>query len=171
MALHTPAFCSATDLDEYMSSAGVISFADHDQSGASDTNVVDNCINRGHARILDFAGQQYEAADLATSETIKEWNIIIACYVLCGLRGNPRPDSLVEDYKEICGPGGLLSQVRAGLYKLYGLSVRSGKAPTFSNLRVDRRYPSRQIRVKSSSSNPQAIPSQDKVVEGGPYDY
>lgn len=173
MPLNSNAMCSETDLQEYLSAAGVTAFSDHDQSGSSDTNVVNNAINRITSRILDLAGQQYEInAAFIAHQTLKDWSIVGSCYVLCGMRGNPRPDSLAEDYLEIFGPKGLLEQVRAGNYQLYGLAKRGGKAPSFANPTIDRRFTTRKIRVKpnSSSSNITTPPSEDLAPYPG-YEY
>lgn len=166
MTIHASASITETDLNNYLSSAGVIAFADHDQSGTSDTDVVNNCINRATTRVLDYLGQQYTVnAAFIAHETVKDWELVIAAYVLCGLRGNPRPDSLAEDYQEICGKGGYLEQARAGNYQLYGLAKRNGKAPSFANVTIDRRHPYRKIRVKPNSSNVLTAPQTDDLAD------
>lgn len=156
-----------------MSAVGVIAFADHDASGTSDPGVTDLCINRAVSRVLDYAGQQYEVnSAFIAHQTIKDWETVGACYYLCGLRGNPRPTSLSDDYEEIFGPDGLLERVRAGNYQLYGLAKRGGKPPSFANITIDRRYPNRKIRVKpnSSSTNITTTPTEDLAPNPG-YDY
>ncbi len=166
MTLHASSSITETDLQEYLSSAGVIAFADHDASGTSDTDVVNNCINRAVSRVLDYAGQQYEVnADFIAHQTIIDWEIVGASYFLTGLRGSQRPESIAEDYQEIFGKGGLLEQVLRGSYQLYGLAKRGGKAPSFSNVTIDRRHPYRKIRVKPNSSNVQSPPQTDDILD------
>ena len=166
MALHASSSITETDLQEYLSANGVIAFTDHDASGSSDTDVVNNCINRAVSRVLDYAGQQYEVnAAFIAHQTIIDWEIVGASYFLTGLRGNSRPDSIADDYLEIFGPEGLLAQVLKGNYQLYGLAKRHGKPPSFANVTIDRRHPYRKIRVKPNSSHVQSTPQSDDLMD------
>ena len=165
MALNSPAFCSSTDLDNYLSAAGVAAFTDHEDSGSENTEAINQAINRATSRILDYAGQHYTADNLLTSQTVKDWCVVIGCYVLCGLRGSSRPESLSEDYQEICGKGGFLEQLRAGNYQIYNLPKRNGKAPAYANVTIDRRHPYRKIRVKPNSSDVQSSPQTDDLMD------
>lgn len=164
--LHPSASITSTNLDDYLSAAGVTAFSDHDAAGTADADVVKQCINRATSRILDYVGQQYEInAAFIAHETIIDWETVVACYVLCGLRNCERPQSLQDDYDEICGKGGFLEQVRAGNYQLYGLAKRGGKAPAFANVTIDRRHPYRKIRVKPNSSDVQSAPQTDDILD------
>lgn len=152
------AYCTDAQLDGYMSAYGVISFADHDQDGTSDANVVDDCKTYGFGYLTSRLVQRYTAAILATVPMIAEVAAIIVLRELCLRRGNAPPASLEMRYQEITQQGGLLDQIVMGkllLVDLNGLPVRmaNGNTPAHANLLVDRRFAERRVRVVTGSSN------------------
>ena len=159
-------YSTITELRRYLSAQGVTDFADHDSSGAADSQVVADCINYGTSKINDYAGMRYDVSTLNTSsasETVKHWCIVLAAYRLCHTRGNPVPDSILNEFDRIMDPrDGELIMLSQGRYQIHGLSLRYDSAPTMSNLLVDRRHHHINIRMtKKISSRPTTVLTQD----------
>lgn len=138
-------------LERFLSSQGMLSFADDD----SDT--VADCINYATVFLFGKLAHSYLASALPGASLLKEFANVIASRVLCTRRGNPVPESLEMRYQEIIARDGLLDQVAKLKLKLINdsgsiIAGKGSNAPVFSNLRVDRRYPNEQIRVVEGSS-------------------
>lgn len=165
MTLIATPYCTEADVQRFFSSAGVISFADHDQSGASDTGVVDDCINQASEEI-SLRCQKYAAEDLADSTLVNRWATVLAMFFLCQRRGCEPPVGLAAEFERVMA---LLDRVLGGL-PIPGVPLRSNSLPSFSNLTVDRRYGRRTIRVtENSNAVPDANQPQDREVTPYPY--
>lgn len=163
MTLVANPYTTETRIQRLFSSQGVTAFADHDQSGTSDTGVVDDCINRATAEIRARLVRFYEDTDLAGHELINEWATVLATFFLCQRRGNPSPDCFVEDVAYIRGELKELVSLRE---ILSDIPFRGGSPCTVSNLTVDRRYRQSQIRVtEQNSSDAPTLMTQDSAAE------
>lgn len=152
MALDSVVFCTTAELDRLLSSAGVISFADHDASGASDTDVVEDCINQATAEISDRANAFYSATALSGSRTINRWCVVMSAYFLCMRRGNPIPESIQYEFDRINNMrDGLLVKLSEGIYLLAGVARKGDYGPSMSNIEISRSYPFRKQRVQPNS--------------------
>jgi phage gp36-like protein len=149
MALISPAYCEEADVRRLFSAHGVTAFADHDQDGESDAEVVNDCINQACEEINLYAQQRYTPAQLATSTLIARWTTTLACYFLCLRRGNPVPASIEGEFTRILSK---LEQIALGSLALPGIALRDDMRPSMSNLTVDRRYPQSRIRVTPNNS-------------------
>jgi hypothetical protein len=83
----------------------------------------------------------------------------VACYILCGRRGNPKPSSLAADYKEIKDR---LERIKSGREALWDTPPRRARMPVISNMFV-KLAPNPHPRVHLSTStttggNPTAYP-------------
>lgn len=149
-------YCTITELRRYLSAQGVTDFADHDGDGAADSQVVADAINTATSTINDYVGQRYELSnisDSSASTTIKHWCRVLATYYLTQTRGNPVPDSFLNEWDRIANPkDGLLVLVRDGRYLISEIKARDQR-PSFSNLTVDRRLPHSTIRVTRENSS------------------
>jgi phage gp36-like protein len=154
-------YCTQGEMERFFSAQGVTAFSDHDESGANDTGVVDDCIERATTEITDLAHNWYDQTGLLLSPTVKRWAVVVATFYLCELRGNPVPESIANDYMRIMGPGGFLERLAEGKYKLAGVPMRAALVPTFSNLTVDRRYQRSNVRVTNNSSTETSTRQQD----------
>jgi phage gp36-like protein len=163
MALIDPAYCDEADMRRLFSVYGVTAFADHDQDGEPDAEVVNDCINQATEEVGLYAQQWYTPAQLDTSTLVNRWATTLACYFLCQRRGNGPPQSLADEFARIMAR---LEQIAAGTLKLPGIAMRDDMRPSMSNLRVDRRYPNSRIRVTPTNSTdaPTRL-SQDVVSE------
>ena len=151
-----------TDLDaltRLITAQGVISFTEHDEEG-SDGSSADECIAFAIAYVKGRLAAMYPPAVLANAPILREWTTVIAARTLCTRRGNPIPDSLEMRYQEIIDPrSGFLTQVFTGIIALVDAngSIIIGKpssAPVMSNLRIDRRYPNKSVRVVRQTTRP-----------------
>ena len=165
MTLLSTVYCTEAQMDLYLSSQGVIDFADHDADGTSDSGVTDDCINQATEEIDLYCRQRYTQAVLATSTLIERWAVVMAARFLCQRRGNKPPDSLEEEFQRITDPdNGFLAKIAAGKRQLPGKALRATLQPTWSNLTVDRRYRRSKIRVTdANSSDANTELSQDKA--------
>ena len=160
----TAVFTTTAELDRMLSAAGVAAFSDNDHNGDSDTAVVTEVIERASAMVAAFVARQYELATLGSDVLVREWATVIAAYQLCLTRGNAPPETLGLRYNQIADPEtGILAKI-ADKHKWHGRLLtavrRNDRAmhPAFSNLTVDRRYPTERIRVTTRNSNEE--PSQ-----------
>lgn len=144
----TTLYCDEADMNRLFSSYGVTAFADHDESGSSDSGVTDDCIIQASQEIDLYCRQQYAAAVLATSDLINRWATVMSVYFLCMRRGNPIPKSIEAEFERIMD---LLTKVSTGELVL-DLATDGDRRPSFSNLKVDRRYRDARIRVRRSVS-------------------
>lgn len=164
MTLIATTYCTEADLNRLLSASGVIAFADHDQDDAADTGVVDDCINQASQEIDAYALQRYDATGLASSNLINRWCTTMAAYFLCIRRNNPIAESLALEFNRIADPdNGLLVRLAAGTYKLPGVALSADLSPSFSNLKIDRRWPHSRVRVTraNSSSSPTTLTRDD----------
>ncbi|TWU22457.1 hypothetical protein Pla52o_35130 [Novipirellula galeiformis] len=149
-------YCTADDLNRYLSADGVTAFSDHDDDGFGDSGIVDDCIGRASREIDASALRRYEESRLVGNATLNDWAVVMACRSLCLRRGNMPPESLEMEFHRIVDPDtGFLARLASGRYKLPGLPQKPGNEPTFSNLTVDRRYRNERIRVVRQSSSPE----------------
>lgn len=147
-------YCTADDLNRYLSSAGIDSYIDHDNDGLGDEAIVDDCIEQASVEIDAYAFRKYAEANLAGDRLLKRWAVVMACRFLCLRRGNSPPESLEIEFQRITDPDrGFLPLLAAGKYKLPGVPLKPGNTPTFSNLTVDRRYRREKVRVTMANSN------------------
>ena len=156
-------YCTITELRRYLSAQGVTDFADHDASGAADSQVVADCINQATGEIDMYARQRYAVAGLNAHDLITRWCVVMSAYFLCQRRGNPVPDSILNEFLRITDPDiGFLAKVASGRLQLPGLALGDDLRPTWSNLAVDRRHRRSAVRVtKENSSDADTKLSQD----------
>lgn len=147
-------YCTAADIDLLLSSAGVRSFADHDDDGLVDDNILSEMIDQASAEVAAYVLRRYTDAVAADSSLVKRWTVILAARQICMLRGNGVPQSIEAEFERLTAPGdGLLAQVQDGKFKLPGALIKSRGVPTFSNLTMDRRRVREKVRVTEDNSD------------------
>ncbi len=162
MPLQAIVYCSIAELDLFMSSNATTDYADHDADGTADTDVIEDCINQGTDEIDLYAGQQHTQAQLATSTLINKWCIVMSARFLQERRMNVVSESIVVQWDRIIEN---LQKVAENRLQLPGLAKRDDMRPTWSNLKIDRRFRHSKIRVTrtNSSSAPTKL-SQDATL-------
>lgn len=154
MTLISPVYCTEAELNRFLSANGVIDFADHDDDNVADVGVVDDSINQATEEIDVWARQRHTQAQLQTSTLINRWCVVIAARFLCHRRGNVVPDTIEREWERLADPEtGLLVKLSQGRVQLPGIALRDDLRPTWSNLKVDRRFRHSKIRVTSSNSS------------------
>jgi phage gp36-like protein len=163
----TTKLCTQADMERLLSVYGVQAFSDHEQTGVADVDVVVDCIDQASEEILMYLHERYLEADLQTSPLVNRWATVVAATFLCQRRGNPVPDSLQSEWVRIMDPvAGLCHQISNGTRALPGIPLRCDMRPSFSNLRVDRRFLNNKTRVtKSNSSDSPTTLRQDADVK------
>ena len=166
-----PVYCVEADVRRLFSAAGVLAFSDHDQDGLSDDDVIDDCIEQGSDEITLRLNHRYNPEDLQSTRLVTRWATVLAVYFLCYRRGNPVPESIDNEFHRLMDPDGLLDRIAKGKDQLPGVSLRCDLRPTWSNLKVDRRWPTSKTRVsRVNSSDAPTDLTQDTKWEGGGYD-
>jgi phage gp36-like protein len=167
MALLATTYCDVAELQRFMSTTAVTDFADHDANGTADADVVEDAINQATEEIDMYARERYLQADLATSELVKRWCVVMAARFLCHRRGNVVPESIEQEFERIADPRtGLLRLVKDSDIDIPGEQLREDLRPTFSNLTIDRRWRRSTVRVTQlNSSDAPSKMSQDLMTE------
>jgi phage gp36-like protein len=164
-------YCTAVDLDLYLSAVGVGAFADHEEDPSTESDVIEACIERATEEINSVLRNRYDIPALANNALLKHWSTVMACRFLCIRRGNMPPESLEYEYREIVDrdTGKLIDAVR-GKINLLASFKPSDNVPSFSNLTVDRRYIDEKVRVRTRSSNNIATKIEQDRIERRAYD-
>ena len=167
MTLLATVYCSIADVQRYLSAQGVVSFADHDQSQSSDTDVVEDCINEASQELELYLRPKYDQVGLTTSDIVKRWCVKLSAFFLCHRRGCEPPMSLASavEYTRV-----LLQQIHDCDKQLSDVPFASSQGPSHSNMTIDRRYIRSKARVTrpNSSDERSALPqhfSQEYVVD------
>lgn len=167
-----PVLCTQAEIERVLSANGVLAFSDHGDDGRLDDLVIDDCIQRASDEIHMYLHDRYDSAVLAQVNLVRRWAAVgSACY-LCETRNNPPPESLRDQWDRLTAPpDGLLLKIGAGNQGLPGVPLRYDSRPSYSNLRIDRRYPTSKTRVTvaNSSDSPTTL-TQDDALEWGGYD-
>lgn len=159
----TSYYCDQDDVERLLSNHGVTSFADHNEDGENESGVVTDCLAQATDEINLYANQRYLADDLADSTLINRWCTTLAAYFLCMRRGNPVPESLQYEFERIMVN---LTKIQEGLLTLPGVPMNGDLSPSFSNLKVDRRFRHSKIRVtKVNSSSSTSKLQQNESIE------
>lgn len=162
-------YCTAADVQRYLSTTGADLWADSELQGQPNPDVYDDVIEQASAEIDLYAQQRYSAASLATSSIISRWCTTIACYFLTIRRGNPPPESLAGEFLRLTDPDtGILARIAKGLVQLPGLALRADLRPRMSNIKIDRRYVQSKQRVEKETSTDAETKLRQNLMEEVP---
>lgn len=160
-------YCTAADLERYFSKVGVDHFADHDDDGIQEPGVVADAIERAtdEINLYVLTHGRYAIADLVGNRLLNSWCVVLATCDLCQTRGNGVPESVAMECQRIFE---LLEKVMDGKLNLPEVARQGQGVPTFSNLRLDRRYRDEKVRViRSTSSKRSSTLERDWAYSGG----
>lgn len=159
------------DLQGYFSTYGIRSWTNHTESDDAGeegedlaADAYENALVLYQCKV--FAGsfiagklsRMYQYSTLLDCPMMIEVWCVIVLRTLCFRRGNPPPASLELRYQEFVQRDGLLDQIVKGLVAITDengdpLRVKNSSAPSWSNLKVDRIYSEKKIRVVSGNSD------------------
>ena len=163
MPLLSTTYCTIAQLQRFLSTNATTDFADHDADGMADTDVIEDCINQATEEIDLYARQQYTQTVLATSTLITRWCVVMSARFLAQRRGNIVPDSIEVEWLRIIEH---LEAISLNVRQLPGLAKRDDLRPTWSNLKIDRRYRYSTVRVtKTNSSDAPTRLTQDTTTD------
>lgn len=149
-----PKLCSQADVERLLSVAGVIAFSDHEGQLVEDPDVLDDSIEQASGEILLYLANRYDPDALTESILVRRWATVGAAFYLCQTRNNPPPESLAGQWERlIADPDGIIPKIGRGALRLAGVEMRYDSRPAFSNLRVDRRWPTSKVRVTRVNSS------------------
>lgn len=146
-------YASQADVEAILSAHGVSLRLDDDQDdvvSSTEQDAMDFALGDASITIDDYLGAMHTSAYLATSRWVNNRAAWLATYALCGRRGNPEPESLIERAEKIIEE---LEYHRRANRPLPGLPVRTRLAPNWSNLRPDLRFNFKVLRVERSTSS------------------
>jgi phage gp36-like protein len=151
-------------MERLFSAAGVQAFSDHESTGETDDDVVNDAIYDASEEILAAVNNRYAVEAVATSRVVHTWATFLACYYLCLRRGNDYPASWATEIERIRAE---LELIRHGK-GLRGVALRADLRPTWSNLQIDRRWPRSKVRVIRQTgpnvTSTQRVKPADEVV-------
>ena len=151
-------------MERLFSAAGITAFSDHEQTGETDEDVVQDAIYDASEEILGAVFNRYEPEQVARSRVVRTWATFLACYYLCLRRGNDYPASWSTEIERIRAE---LELIRHGK-GLRGIPLRADLRPTWSNLQIDRRWPRSKVRVVRQTgpnvTSTQRVKPADEVV-------
>lgn len=172
-------YTSEEEITDLLSAIGVnlrldddesVSDEDIDNDDDNETGIDDdeqarltvNAIRFGTAKVNLYLLARYTAEQLETSVQVHAWATTIAVYWLCGRRANPRPQTVIDDYKEAIGE---MTEVKDRDLALTDIGERQSDQPTLSNVTLDNRRTVKVIRVERPISTPNtgAIPSANDL--------
>jgi phage gp36-like protein len=161
-------YSTQTEIERLLSSYGVLAFSDHDESGTADVDVIADCIDQASDEMVMLLRDRYDEPALSACNLVRRWTTLLAAYFLCMRRGNPVPESIQKEYERVSE---LMKQVSFGHLNLPDVPQRFDLRPTWSNLRVDRRWPRSKTRVKRvNSSDAPTFLTQDDDNDSPVYD-
>jgi len=123
-----PIFCDFNDMSDVLSQHALDLRTDDNPP-----SIWRNSIYRAGSKMTQYLVRRYDTASLAGNYWVCFNTAIVACYILCGGRGNTRPTSLVSDYKDTIES---LKEVRSGLADIPDLAARRQSCPVMSNIRI-----------------------------------
>lgn len=102
------------------------------------------------AMVTGFYLSKYDPTGLAANWAVYHWCNVFAVYRICPRRGNAVPSSIGAMYQETVE---LLVDLQAGRTVLSNVAQRGSPSISVSNLRLDGRYHTRQLRVQPTISD------------------
>lgn len=148
--------CTETDVQGLLSTEMEQAQLDDAGVGPGDADQqarISQAIAWGSSKVLACLQPLYDSTDLTTSALVNEWATIASAYWLCSRRGNPVPESVQRMWLGTPGTDdkgalGDLIAARKMELQIPDIGYRNPEWPAWSNVRVDPRYRTRQIRVE-----------------------
>lgn len=138
-------YCTVNDMQDVLSASGVTLRSDD-----APPSLYGASIARAGNQIDFHLNRTYDPADLATSDLVKDWAAVIACFYLCTRRGNPPAVGIDILYQGVMAD---LKEVQAGRNDIPGIARRKGYAPALSVMRATMRPFNRAVVERSRGTH------------------
>jgi phage gp36-like protein len=127
-------YATQAEVEVWASQQGLQAFTTDDKSGIAPINLWATAAVYATRDVDLYCGRFYDPSALYPSYLVHEWAVFICAYRVMKRRGNPAPDSVLEDYQETIER---LEMIRDGKLKLPGVPVRNTHAPTLTNYSIN----------------------------------
>lgn len=146
----TYSYCSVSDLNRRLSTAGI------DLRVDDDTTTAGTAITDASTEINGYCQTRYDPVSLAASAWIRKKCTDIATFFVCERRGNPPPGSVKRAYDQAIED---LKLVESGTKKIADAPGRKTSVPVLSAPRIQLiPYPRTVIEQSRSTGNPEGYP-------------
>lgn len=146
-------YADQDDMERIMSTAGVISRADHNRDGALNAfeqSVIAYVLSLATENCNMYLWNRYDSTQLQQSVKVQDWCAKLACYELSGERMNPAPTILTDWSEQAIDE---MKEVAARRMSIPFLAERATAAPVWDNTRCDGRFVFKVIRVERGRSS------------------
>lgn len=159
----TVSYCSQNDIQNRLSADGIIYRTDDEPP-----TLLGDVINDASSQIDEYLFAQYDPAQLATSDWVRQRTADIATFLLCERRGNPVPPGTAGKFERAMDK---LERVRLGLISVPNLPMRKELAPVLSNVRINLLpWPHTVVERSNSTGTPAGYTQHEDPMDWG-YDY
>jgi hypothetical protein len=169
----TQTYCVAADVEYVLSAAGVTACLDDGEDGqrsAAEDDLLTRAIEIAAGKINQRVRHQYKLTDLAAgNDWLRDCNAYLAAKSLAERRGNPSPQSLMDECKD---RERLLEEIRWGREQIPQQNPSFDHSPTVTNFEPELgRYhsPIRVRQIESTGEEPE--PPVKRWPAGGPLPY
>lgn len=146
-------YCSASDVQDILSTAGYTAFLDDDESGtlsAGETTTATNMIERAAVRMNGYVCQRYKLSEVTANQWLRWGNATLAAALIVQRRNNPLNQALGEDVKYVYEF--LEAMTVNDKVRLPEQNDSFETYPTVSNFDVERARGQSPVRVSPSES-------------------
>lgn len=165
----TTTYCTRLSVESIISAPGLLALIDDDADGVespAESQYVTDAIERAAARLNAQVGRQYVISELSTNAWMKWANATLAVMFLCKRKGNPLPESVQQDVKEI---EDLAIEISWGRRSLPEQAPSFDHSAAVSNFNVEMAH-ANPIRVNSQeSTRAQPVPQVRRNIGSWPY--
>lgn len=159
----TVAYCSVADIQNRLSADGIEYRTDDEPPSLLGDVIVDAC-----SQVDEYLFAQYDPAQLAQSDWVRQRAADIAAFLLCERRGNPPPPGIAAKFERAMDK---LERVRLGVICVPNLPMRKELAPVLSNVRVVLTpWPHTVVERSNSTGTPAGYDQHEDPMDWG-YDY
>lgn len=160
-------YCTRTEVEAILSSAGVMARLDDGTSNSAAQAVA--VIEQASETVNIHCCRRYAVAALATSPWVKWATATIAARNACRRRANPVPGAIEQDYDEVMEK---LKQILSAQLDLPNIAPAHDETPAVSNYTIDSRFHRSKIRrvwATSTGGSQDDTRKQNNSIDIGPF--
>jgi len=168
----TTTYCTRQAIASIISTPALLSLIDDDADGvesAAEQQFVADAITRAAVKLNSNIGRQYVLSELSTNAWMKWANATLAAALLMKRRGNPLPESIAQDVKEI---EELANEIGWGRRSLPEQAPSFDHSAAVTNFRPEIGHSYAPIRVdRQESTGADPVGDRKRNLSGGPILY